>query len=97
MARDPYRTARQQHLGDALDDLASSGELSWRWQYDYARSRAIFRVLVPATTERALDTRSAEDLVAAMYEAQGQRWLPVPHPGGERQLEEILKKMRANR
>lgn len=72
------------------------GELSWRWEYDYARSRAIFYVLVPAAAERPLHTRSAEDLVAAMYDAQGKHWLPAPHPGGERQLEEILKKMSDN-
>lgn len=93
MARKPYRIARQQHLGDALDELERAGRLSWRWEYDYTRSRAIFHIRVPDATEQALDTRAAEKLVVAMVEAQGERWLPVPHPGGERQLEETLKRM----
>jgi len=93
MARPPYRIARQEHLGDALDDLARRGRLEWRWDYDYARSRAVFHVVLPGGSERALDTRSAELLVKAHYAELGAPWLPVPHPGGERQLEETLRRM----
>jgi hypothetical protein len=93
MARDPYRIARQEHVGDALDALTRSGLLSWRWEYDHVRSRAIFHVTLPGEAERALDTRSAEVQVQGLYRAIGVRWLPVPHPGGERQLEETLRRM----
>lgn len=97
MARAPYRIARQQHLGDALDELALHGYLSWRWEYDRARSRAIFHVSLPGDIERALDTRSAEVLVQSKNKDHGFRWLPVPHPGGDRQLEETLRRMRLPR
>ena len=57
------------------------------------RSRAVFHVALPGEAERALDTRSAEGLVRDLYQELGVRWLPVPHPGGERQLEETLRRM----
>lgn len=93
MARDPYRISRQEHLGDALDDLASRGVLSWRWEYDLERSLAVFHVTSPSKAKRALETRLAENLVRELYADLGVRWLPVPRPGGERQLKETLRRM----
>jgi hypothetical protein len=84
MARPPYHIARQQHLGDALDDLQARGRLTWEW--DYRDRRAIYWVAEhPATVPRRLDTRQAEDLVQEHYDALGEPWRPVPHPGGESQ------------
>ena len=93
MVRVPYRIARQQHLGEALDSLATLGQLSWRWEYDVARSRAVFNVTLPGENEEALDTRTAEALVQRLMADVGFRWIPVPHPGGERQLEVALRQM----
>lgn len=90
MARPPYHIARQEHLGNALDDLAARGVLRWRWEYDAERSRAVFNVALAGEPERALDTRSAEQVVAGLYVDLGVQWLPVPHPGGERQRDEML-------
>lgn len=95
MARDPYRNARQEHLADALDDLARRGLLSWRWDYDIRRSRAVYHVTTPGEPERELYTRSAEAEAQARYAALGVRWLPVPHPGGETELHATLNKISA--
>lgn len=93
MARHPYRIARQEHLGDALDDLSQHGRLRWRWEYDSARSRAIFHIALGGEAEHPLDTRSAEGVVQSLYRDIGVRWLPVPHPGGERQRQETLRRL----
>ena len=84
MARRPYRIARQQHLGDMLDELARRRRLSWRW--DYAKRRAIYHVALTGEVERQFDTRAAEQLVQTECDTLGIRWRPVPHPGGEDQL-----------
>ena len=91
MARHPYHIARQEHLGDALDHLRDRGRLRWRW--DYANSRAIYRVTLPGEKERALDTATAERLVQRQYDELGVRWLPVPHPGGEKQRAETVRRV----
>lgn len=57
MARGPYRIARQEHLGDELDDLQRRGLLLWQW--DYANRQAIYRVPLPGERERPLDTAAA--------------------------------------
>lgn len=93
MARHPYRIARQEHVGDALDDLSQRGRLRWRWEYDLARGRAVFHIALAGEIDRALDTRSAEGVVQSLYAEIGVRWIPVPHPGGERQREETLRRM----
>ncbi|HEY0691649.1 MAG TPA: hypothetical protein VGD71_21730 [Kribbella sp.] len=61
MARRPYHIARQEHLGEALDDLQRRGLL--RWQWDYANSRAIYRVTLPGEQLRTLDTATAEKVI----------------------------------
>jgi hypothetical protein len=89
----PNRIARQQHLGDALDELATGGHLTWRWEYDTVRRRAIFCIAMPDATENAYDTRAAEVLVQRLNDQRGLRWFPVPAPGGEAQLAETLARM----
>jgi hypothetical protein len=89
MARSPYRIARQEHVGDALDDLQARGRLAWRWAY--ANRRAIYNVRQDGQPERSLDTRSAEQLVSAEYQALAIPWRPVPHPGGEDQRGPVLE------
>ena len=53
----------------------------------------MFHVSLLGQVERALDTKSAESLVLQHYSELGVGWLPVPHPGGERQLEQTLQRM----
>lgn len=89
MARSPYRIARQQHVGDALDDLQARGLLRWRWAY--ADSSAIYWVTEAGREERRLDTRRAEALVQRHYDELGVPWVAVSHPGGEVQLQAALK------
>lgn len=91
MARSPYRIARQEHLGDALDGLQRRGLLRWKW--DYANRRAIYRVTLPGEHQRALDTATAEQLAQRHYDDLGVRWFPVPTPGGEKQREETLRRI----
>ena len=88
MARSPYHIARQQHLGDALDDLTSQGMLDWQW--DYADRRAIYRIRKGDGVRETHDTRSAEQLVQAQYDELGTRWKAVPHPGGEKEFAETV-------
>jgi hypothetical protein len=91
MARRPYRIARQEHLGDALDDLQRRGVL--RWQWDYANSRAIYRLTLPSEKVRDLDTAAAERLAQRHYDDLGVRWFPVPAPGGQKQRDETLRRI----
>lgn len=91
MARRPYRTARQEHLGDALDDLMRRGVLRWRWAY--AGSRAIYHVEMVGESEQAHGTVEAERIVLRSFESLGVKWLPVPQPGGEPQREETLRRI----
>lgn len=91
MARNPYLIARQEHLGDALDDLQRRGLLRWNW--DYANRRAIYRVTLPDEPMRALDTAAAEEVAQRHYDVLGVRWFPVPSPGGETQRAETLRRI----
>jgi hypothetical protein len=93
MARKPYRNARQEHLADALDDLQRRGVLEWRW--DYADRRAIYWIGHDVKSQQRLDTRGAEILAERHLAALGERWFPVPFPGGERQREETLARLAA--
>jgi hypothetical protein len=67
-----------------LDELASRGRLTWRW--DYANRRAIYHVALTGQDERKLDTKVAEQVVQTECNALGIRWRPVPSPGGAAQL-----------
>lgn len=69
-----------------LDRLEAIGALSWKWKYDQANSRAIFRVTVSAAPTRDLHTRDAEALVQQLCDEHGIVWEPVMHPGGKDQL-----------
>jgi hypothetical protein len=91
MPNNPYHIARQEHLGDMLDHLRDLGLLAWEWGYE--NRRAIFWVTKTGQTRRKLDTKRAEDLALNLCKQQGIVWLPVPHPGGESQLTETLRKM----
>lgn len=85
MARRPYRIARQEHLGDALDHLHRRKRLSWRWEYDTATSRAQYLITPTGESEQTLETKSAEAMAQRYLDELGVLWMPVPHPGGERQ------------
>ena len=97
MARNAYRNPRQQHLVNALDDLARRELLSWRWEYDQRRNRVVFHLLMPGQPEQELYTRSVERVVQALYQGAGLCWLPVPHPGGQAELDDTLRRMNAAR
>jgi hypothetical protein len=85
----PYRTARQQHLGDFLDDLQAAGLIAWVWSY--SGSSAEYTITESGKEPRLYGTRDAEQL-ASRYAATTRRiWLPVPNPGGQAQLIETLE------
>lgn len=91
MARPPYHIARQEHLGDILDQLQGLGLLTWEW--DYENRSAIYWIIEPGQQRRKLGTRQAEVLAEALCRQQGIAWLPVPPPGGETQRAETLLKI----
>jgi hypothetical protein len=98
VARKPYHIARQEHLGDALDDLQSRGRLRWRWDYDSDRRRAIFWVAENTENDlQPLDTAAAENLVLRHYAELDEPWRSVPHPGGEGQRGPVADWIRAAR
>ena len=67
-----YRSARQRHIGDALDKLAELGRLMWRWDYNVETRRAIYHVALTDKAESALDTRRAETVVQNEYHLIGE-------------------------
>lgn len=91
MAKSPYRTARQEHVGDMLDELRDLGLLVWDWAYE--NSRAIYWVTESGRDKRKLDIKKAEKLVLELCNQQAIVWLPVPHPGGEDLRAETQRKM----
>lgn len=84
-----YRVARQRHVGEMLDRLQAMNLLAWRWEYDTARSRAIYWVTLPNQQEQRLQTKPVETLVKELCDRNGIVWKPVPPPGGERELETV--------
>lgn len=90
MARYPFRIARQEHVGTALDDLVERGVVhSWRFEYDNINSRALFVVTTDGASEVLL-TKEAEKFVQARYDELMVRWKAVPHPGSAKHLRETL-------
>jgi hypothetical protein len=89
MAKPPYKIARQEHVGNMLDELRDRGRLSWRW--DYEGSSAVYYVTLAGHDVRKLDTKAAEQVAQRECDALGIRWKPVPHPGGETQLADTLE------
>ena len=85
----PYRIARQQHLGDFLDILQAAGFIAWVWSY--SGSSAEYTITEPGAEPRLYGTREAERL-ASRYAAKTRSiWLPVPSPGGQKQLIQTLE------
>lgn len=93
MARSPYKTARQEHLGNQLDKLQGHGVLAWQWDYNRDKKRAIFRVQRPGSSWRALDTKRAEGVAQEESDKLGWVWFPVSHPGGERERTETMQRI----
>ena len=91
----PYRIARQEHLGDFLDELQTAGLIDWVWSY--RGSSAEYTITEHGKQPRLYGTREAE-LLAERYAARAATvWFPVPNPGGRNQLTETLKRMEAAR
>lgn len=97
MARAPFRIARQEHVGAALDDLVQRGVVwRWRFEYDEETGTAYFDITTQKRSSELhsfttrLTTRDAEKFIQARYDELMVRWKPVPHPGGAKHLRETL-------
>jgi hypothetical protein len=91
VARSPYRIARQEHVGDMLDELQDLGLLDWRWAYE--NSSAVYWVTESGRGKRKLGTKKVEELVLELCRQQAIVWLPVLPPGGEELRAETLRKI----
>lgn len=91
VAREPYRTHRQQHLGDFLDLLQGRGWVSWEWGTE--DSPTIFLITVRGSAPREYRTWEAETLAQRIADREGIPWLPVPYPGGLDRYNETLAKI----
>lgn len=90
-----YRIARQEHLGDFLDELQAADFITWVWSY--RDSSAEYTITEPGKEPRLYGTREAEKLAERYAAMTGQVWFPVPSPGGRTQLAETLKLTEAAR
>lgn len=79
-AREPYRTHRQQHLGDFLDRLQANGLITW--ELGKEDSPTLFRIAEVDSQPISYRTWEAEALAADIARREGIPWLPVPYPGG---------------
>ncbi|MFE4514729.1 hypothetical protein ACFRMQ_11135 [Kitasatospora sp. NPDC056783] len=97
----PYRIARQRHLGEQLGALQDRGLLTWRGSFVIPPGKdtttALWWITLPGQAEQLHETKAAEDVVSRMCAQAGIVWEPVAHPGGERQLAETLKRIKARR
>lgn len=91
VAREPYRTHRQQHLGDFLDLLQSHGWVSWEWGNE--DSPTVFLIAERGLPAREYRTWEAETLVQRIADREGIPWLPVPYPGGLDRYNETMAKI----
>jgi len=89
MAQYPYRIARQEHIGDMLDEFQNMGLVGWRFYYDSHKSTAYYYISVANRPEDRYDTKSVEVFVQNLCDREGIIWRPVPHPGGEEQRNKI--------
>lgn len=87
--KDPYRIARQAHLGDFLDELQAADLITWVWSYE--GSSAGYTITEPGKEPRRHGTRDAEQLAERYAAMTGKLWFPVRSPGGRTQLAETLK------
>lgn len=92
-----YITARQEHLGNALDYLQFHGKLRWHWQYDATSKRAIFHIEEGGRPYEPFHIWQAEDVAQEHLKQMGVVWFPVKPPGGQAQLEETLTLIRIAR
>ena len=92
LARSPYHIARHEHLGDFLDLVQEQGLIAWQWGYH--DSRAEFWIAEGTSGLKNCDTAAAEKVALRLARETGLVWFPVPHPGGERQREETVRRMR---
>jgi len=91
----PYRTQRQFHIGDGLDDLQARGLISsWRlvfghpahrkrWEIDRgAKPLALWCVRDFTDVRQVLETREAEQYILRRCLQNGIEWAPVPAQAG---------------
>ena len=79
-ARRPYKTHRQQHLGDFLDLLQDRGWIAW--ELGKEDSPTLFRIAERGSPPALYRTWEAEILAQRIADREGIPWLPVPYPGG---------------
>lgn len=92
-ARAPYKTHRQQHLGDFLDFLQARGWLSWEIGQEDAPT--LFRIAECGLPSAIYRTWDAEALAQRIADREGIPWLPVPYPGGVDRYRETLARISA--
>lgn len=92
-AREPYRTHRQQHLGDFLDLLQDHGWITW--ELGTGDSPTLFRIAERGSPPVEYRTWEAENLAQRIANSEGIPWMPVPYPGGLDRYNETLTRIEA--
>ncbi|MEW6276984.1 MAG: hypothetical protein AB1758_00075 [Candidatus Eremiobacterota bacterium] len=90
MSKPPYRSRRQEWVGEKLDLFQSQGLLRWRFDWDDGMRGAIYWIQFTGQVRERCDTRRAERYVQQLCDEQGIVWCPVKHPGGPEQLAEAM-------
>lgn len=92
-ARAPYKTHRQQHLGDFLDLLQAHSWLTWELAHE--DTPTLFYIVEPGSPLVILRTWEAEELAQRIADREGIIWLPVPYPGGLERYNETMAEIAA--
>lgn len=79
-AREPYKTHRQQHLGDFLDLLQDRGWIAWELSNE--DSPTLFRIAERGSPAAEYRTWEAETVAQRIADREAIPWVPVPYPGG---------------
>lgn len=92
-AREPYRTHRQQHLGDFLDLLQDRGWIAWEMGKE--DSPTLFRIAERGSPVAECRTWEAETMAQRIADREGIPWMPVPYPGGLDRYNETMAQISA--
>lgn len=87
-----YRSVRQRWVGDALTFLETKKILEWRFEYQEPES-PLYHIGGIRGAWAVFRQAPAEVMIMTIHRMLGNVWEPVPNPGTQKQLDELLRRL----